>query len=280
MNEAAFIVVLRESLEAILVVGLVYAWLAREGRRDALNWLWGGVAAGIALAVVLGAVLMGVGRWLTGDAQTLFQTAMSALAAALIVQMVAWMRRRGASFKRSMECDAMLCLSRSRLWGIATLVALAVAREGAETLVFLYGLGLAQWRGGQLTSFALAAGLGFVTAAACFVMLQWFSRRLAWRGFFRASEILLLLVAAGLWVAALERLMNLGWLPVGIDPLWDTSVWLDDGQGVGGLLASIAGYRAWPSSTLVLGYVCYWGLVYWWVGGQRPSHNVVEGAVS
>lgn len=66
MNEAAFIVVLRESLEAILVVGLVHAWLVREERHDALRWLWGGVLAGLALALALGAVLMGVGRWLTG----------------------------------------------------------------------------------------------------------------------------------------------------------------------------------------------------------------------
>ncbi|MBN8410766.1 FTR1 family iron permease [Halomonas litopenaei] len=277
MNGAAFVVVFRESMEAILVLGVLYTWLVRAERRDALRWLWAGAMAGIALAISLGAALMGVGDVLSGDAQTLFQVIMSAVAALLIVHMAAWMRRHGATLKGVLERDAQRCLAPVRQWGIASLAALAVAREGAETLVFLYGIGVAQWHQGTRWDFVLSAGLGLVMAALCFWALQWTSRRFAWRLYFVISEALLLLVAAGLWVSALEGLINLGWLPAGMDPLWDTSQWLDDGQGVGGMLASIAGYRAWPPSTLVLGYIAYWWLVimYLQVPLRRQSRDRV-----
>ena len=65
MEQVAFIV-WRESIEALLVVGILFTWLraSPEGRRG-LPWLWGGVGAGLLLAGALGLVLLGLASWLS-----------------------------------------------------------------------------------------------------------------------------------------------------------------------------------------------------------------------
>lgn len=89
MGQVMFIV-WRESVEALLVVGILHAWLANpeHGAKRGLPYLWGGVALGIAAAVALGAALVGFTEVLSGDAQDYFQTAMVLVACVLIVQMV------------------------------------------------------------------------------------------------------------------------------------------------------------------------------------------------
>jgi high-affinity iron transporter len=83
----------------------------------------------------------------------------------------------------------------------------------------------------------------------------------SWRTFFRVSEAVLLLLAAALLVAGVEKLINLELLPALIEPVWDTTGVLNDGSGIGGVLAAFAGYRAQPSLMLVLAFGAYWAAV-------------------
>ena len=87
--EQVLFIVWRESVEAMLVVGILYTWLRStpEGARG-LKYLWGGVAAGLALAVALALVLLGVSSWLSDEGQEWFQAIMSLAACALVVQML------------------------------------------------------------------------------------------------------------------------------------------------------------------------------------------------
>ncbi|MDH2296486.1 FTR1 family protein [Cobetia sp. 29-18-1] len=261
MFDQILFIVWRESVEAILVIGIMHAWLVQSGTRAGLRYLWGGVVAGLVLAGLMGAALMGANTWLTGAAQEVFQAVLVLTACLLITQMVLWMRTKGRTLKAELESGLASAVSSGSYWGVATLVAIAVAREGAETVVFLYGMGAASLQSGGITSFALAAGLGFALAVATFMALQLGSRLFSWKLFFRVTEVLLLLLAASLLISGLEQLIGLGYLPAGLDPLWDSSWLLDDGSGLGGLLATFAGYRAWPATTMVVGYLAYWVIV-------------------
>ncbi|MGQ7246914.1 FTR1 family iron permease [Halomonas sp. V046] len=283
MNEQAFFIVWRESVEAVLVVGIVYAWLVRSQRRDALGWLWLGVLGGVGVAGLLGLGMMGVGHWFQGNAQTLFQAVMALVAAALIVHMVMWMRGSGGAMTARLHDGLSQRMSRSECWGVAVLVGIAVAREGAETLVFLYGVGTAASQQGTLATFMLYAGAGLLAGLVSFALLQCGARFGTWRGFFRLTEVMLLCLASSLWVSAVERLITLGLLPTGPDPLWDTSAWLDDGIGVGGLLASFAGYRAWPCLTVVIAFALYVALIVWLLArgaSARPRLTEAEATSS
>src|SRR4051794_36559436 len=103
MGNALFIV-WRESAEAMLVVGILYAWLKRRpDARVGMRFLWGGVAAGAGLALALALVMLGIASELSADGLEYFQLAVMMVAAALIVQMVFWMRRHGRTLKKDLE---------------------------------------------------------------------------------------------------------------------------------------------------------------------------------
>lgn len=259
MGQVAFIV-WRESVEALLVVGILHAWLAHApGAGAARRWLWGGVAAGLVIALALALALYSAQSLLL-DWQEQFQTLMVLVAAALIVQMVLWMRAHGRTLKRDLEQDLSHRAAARNWWGVALLAALAIAREGSEAVVFLYGTLSAAPRT-ELPSMLLAALAGLAAALATFALLQLGGRVLNWRQFFRATEVLLLLLAGALVVTALEKLQALEWLPPLVDGVWDSSWLLPDMGRTGGVLAALAGYRAQPSLMTVLGLAGYWLLM-------------------
>lgn len=258
MGNALFII-WRESAEAMLVVGILYAWLRKHPDvRRGMRYLWGGVGAGLALALALAAVMLGIAKTLSDRGLEYFQTAMMLIAAVLIVQMVFWMRRHGRTFKRELEHDLQKNASAANWWGLLIVVALAVGRESAEAVVFLYGLGTQY---ASLWTFLGILALGLAAALTTFWLLQQGGRIVSWRTFFRVSEVLLLLLAGALLVGAVEKLISFDALPALAGPIWDTSGVLDDGSRVGSLVASFTGYRAQPLLLPLLVLAAYWAAV-------------------
>ncbi|QID16276.1 FTR1 family iron permease [Nitrogeniibacter mangrovi] len=259
MGNALFIV-WRESVEAILVVSILYAWIrARGDATVTLKHLWAGVAGGVGLAAVLAVVMLGVQSQLAGNALEAFQAGIVFIAAILITQMVLWMRKHGRHMKRELEAGMARASSTGGV-AAAVVAAIAVGREGAETVLFLYGLGLEQ-SGGALVQMFIGAGLGFALAVATAWLIQRGSRILPSRTFFRITEIVLFMLAAALLVSGAERLINMGWLPPLYEPLWDTSALLSEGSTLGNIAAAFAGYRSQPSLMAALVWFGYWAVV-------------------
>lgn len=276
MGQVLF-VVWRESVEALLVVGILYAWLKNgdaEARRG-LPYLWAGVGAGLLAAVALGAALVGFSEFLSGDAADYFQIGMVLIACVLIVQMVLWMKRHGRTLKRDMERSLQDSTRNGNAWGVAVLVALAIAREGSETVIFLYGLGFGQSghvSHGDVLAIVLGLGLAFLT----FYILQLGGRIFSWRQFFRVTEIMLLLLGAGLLQTGVDKLIDKEILPLGISQVWNSSAILDDSSTVGSLVAALTGYRAHPALTNLIAYALYWLVVGWLA--RRASRTPVATA--
>lgn len=263
-------VVWRESVEALLVVGILAAWLsanAPEARR-ARAFLWSGVGAGLAAAGLLGWALVTFAATLSDAALQGFQTAMVLVAAALILQMVVWMRRHGRTLKRDLEGALGDAVTREAWWGVFALAAIAIAREGSETVVFLYGTLSVDGDGGRLAAIGSAA-IGLLAALATYAALQIGAARLSWRLFFRLTEAMLLLLACALLMSGVDGLIDLDVLPKLSRRLWDSSALLSDGDAIGGFLASLTGYRARPNLMELLVFVSYWGIVTWLLA--RPS---------
>jgi high-affinity iron transporter len=115
------------------------------------------------------------------------------------------------------------------------------------------------------------AALGFGLALLTFWILVKGGRALSWKHFFLISETLLLLLAAGLLVSGVEKMIGYDWLPTLVDPLWDSSWLLDDNSKIGNLIASLTGYRAHPALSLVLVYTAFWTLVLGWPRWQKRT---------
>ena len=147
-------------------------------------------------------------------------------------------------------------------WGMAVVVALAIGRETSEAVVFLYGVGLTQM---PVHEFLAVIALGLLAAWATFWLLQQGSRFLSWRVFFKASEIALLLLAGGLLVSAIDKLIAAGVVPPILDQMWNTTALLDDSSRFGGFVAAMTGYRAQPALLPMLCLAAYWIAMLWFL---------------
>ncbi len=257
-------VIWREVIEALLVIGVLNAWLGTrpaDERRVGRAWLWSGVALGVVGAVVLAVSLLTLGDTLSDEAQEYFQTVVVLLAAVLIVQMVIWMRRRGRTLKRDIHSSLSQAADRAQWGGVFTLAALAVLREGSEAAIFLYGT-----MAGAATTLVpslLAAALGLGAAAATYWALQAGSRYFSWRTFFRVTEVILLLLAGSLLLTGIDHLISLGIVPQMSRQMWDSSHILPDGGAFGSLVSAFTGYRARPVLVELLVFALYWIVVAW-----------------
>ncbi|MDR2165821.1 MAG: FTR1 family protein [Zoogloeaceae bacterium] len=259
----AFFVVWRESLEALLVIGILYAWLnvndpGGKGKRA----LFVGIAVGIGLALFLGWGLMNVQEGLAGEALQVFQISILCVAAILITQMVIWMSLQGRAMKAHLENRLEQAQQKSGSLGVLVVAALAVAREGAETIIFLYSLA----QGGKIDELLIGAIGGFAAA----IFTAWLAAKSLGRLniglLLRISSMLLLILASSLLVSASDRLTDMivesdrlmHWMPALVDELWDSSGLIDDSGGIGRVLADFAGYRAHPVLSNLLVWGGYW----------------------
>lgn len=260
MNGQIIFILWRESIEALLVIGILAGWLAHEraGRRATL-YLWGGVATGLALAVGFALTILGFSQVLSAGLRQDLLTAMVFLAAGLIVQMVVWMRAHGRTLKRDIETGLSAAAGANHWWAVFVLAMLAVVREGSETVVFLYG-SIAAAQGEALTGVLSSVVIGIGAAIVTYVLLRAGTRILPWRGFFRLSEVMLLLLGCALFVTGVGDLVAAGLLPFQA-PLWNTGAILDDSTRVGGLVSALTGYRSAPDAVTLGAWVVYWGAV-------------------
>ena len=280
MNQSMFIV-WRESVEALLVIGILQAWVSQQHQGDRLaKYLWAGVVLGLMLSGLLAVLILFAGEAMSGSASEWFQAALALVASLLIVQMVGWMHRHGRTLKHDLQRHADSHLARQGGAGLLLLALLAVSREGSETVVFLYGSG-AQLRGPQLGLFAVGGAMGLVLSALTIALLHSSRRFISWQRFFSISEAVLLILGAALLVSGTERIggqllaMDLPEVMYSLvgDALWDSSALLSDSHGLGGFLAGFAGYRATPSGMTLLVLAGYWLTVGGWLR-QRAVEKV------
>ena len=278
MNQSMFIV-WRESVEALLVIGILQAWASQQGQRHRLvKYLWAGVVLGLMLSGLLAVLILFAGEAMSGSASEWFQAALALFASLLMVQMVGWMHHHGRTLNHDLRRHADSRLARQGGAGLLLLAMLAISREGSETVVFLYGAG-ARLRGPQLGLFAVGGVSGLVLSVLTVTLLHSSRRFISWQRFFAISEVILLMLGAGLLISGTERI---GGQLLALDvpdviyslageSLWNSSVLLSDSHGLGGFLAGLVGYRATPSGMTLLVWVGYWLVASAWLRQRAPE---------
>jgi len=258
-------IVWRESLEAVLIIGILHSFLTRKSdTRSSVRYMWSGVACGIVLSALLALTTIKIQNELTGRALEYFQTSILFVSAILMTQMVVWMNKHGRLMKKELETNLSQAMSKSGLLGIALVAALSIAREGTETVVYLYSLTLENSASGPvLLTLAACGGLTLALSTAWIVSKG--IKFLNYAMFFKVTSYALLFSAAGLIVTGTSRLIEIDVLPTLVDPLWNTSWMLDGASRFGGIIATFTGYRSRPSLMIVLVYIAYWFLAFAWM---------------
>src|SRR4029077_14295269 len=132
-----FVIGLREGLEASLIVGIIAAFLVKQGRRDVLSWVFVGVGAGVLLCTGVGVLLRVISQNLPQRQQEGLETVIGAIAVLMVTYMVVWMKRHSRDLKGQPEGAATSALAVARVLPWWQWRFWAVMREGFETVVFL-----------------------------------------------------------------------------------------------------------------------------------------------
>ena len=250
---ATFFLMLREGLEAALIVGIIAAYLVKIGRRDALPKILAGVASAIALSIAIGVTItLTIERLPLAVKETLEGVA-ALLAIAVLTWMLFWMRRQGRAIKGQLEHGVDDALTRGGTWALIGLAFLAVIREGVETVLFLIpilsfnGTGLDVVLGGLL-GLVISVVVGWLIFAA--------GVRVNLRRFFTITGTVLIFVAAGLVAFAIAEFGEAG-LIANTGVAFDLNRVLPDNGPIGSVLRGLFGYRSAPTPLELIGYVAY-----------------------
>ena len=256
---AAALIVFRESLEAALFVGIVAA--ATREIRGRARWLAGGIASGVLGAVLLALAAQRVSEWADGLGQDIVNIAILSVALAMLLWHCTWVsahshemalqaRMLGTSVEQGQRPPVALLLA----------VALAVLREGAETVLFVAGavtssavhpgeVGLAVMIGS-----AFGVGVGAVIYAGL--------SRLPTRHLFTASNVLIAIVAGSIASQLVKSLAQAGFIERWTSPVWDTTALLAPESALGTFLHALVGYDARPSAAQLASYVLVLAFIY------------------
>jgi high-affinity iron transporter len=250
---AAFIVMLREGLEAALIVAIILAYLRKLGRRDRFPTVWWGTLGAVAVSAVVGTLIFVAAGEFEGTAEEVFEGVVSLTAVAVLTWMIFWMRRQAARIRSDLQekVDSALVGGGAGLAGLAFVM---VVREGIESALFLFGVESAT---GSTGAFFLGAALGLATAVAIGYVMYSGSIRLNLRAFFKVTGGLLLVIAAGLLAFGIHELQEAGVVKIGTSLAYDVTDTVPDDSGVGALLTAVFGYHAEASVLEVGAWLAY-----------------------
>lgn len=252
---AAFVLFLREGLEASLIVSILFAALRQLGQTRQTRAVWIGVALAVFASLLGGLALYITVRDFVGSTyQTIFETIAFLVAVVLLTSMTFWMQKHSRSLKKDLTAKASIASSG---FAFGLLAFTTVGREAIETAMFT--LAFAFQSNGFLV--LIGAFLGLVAAIALCVLIYRLGYKLDYRVFFRVMGIILLIFAAGLLGDAIQNMQELGWITFGTAPLWNTSHILSEESQLGDLLHAFVGYAQEPTLLQGLLYTLYLLLV-------------------
>lgn len=269
---AAFLVMLREGVEAALIVAILLAYLDRMRRTSERRWVWGGTLSAVVVSLVVGALLWLTIGGLEGTAEQLTEGLIALAAAGLLTWMIFWMGRQARTIRRNLEYQADTALAAGGAVALATIAFIAVLREGLESSLFLISTTVGESAGGGQLAGAL---LGVAGAVVIGYLMYKGSHLIDLRKFFRVTGLLIVLFAAGLVSKGVHEFQEAGLIPILVDPVWTVNVFDPATSLTGEFLKSVFGWRTSPSLLTVLSYLAYLlpvGWSFWAMTAAVPAN--------
>jgi len=251
---AAFLVMLREGVEAALIVGILLAYVNRLGRRRELQWVWAGTISAALLSVIAGIVIFSTIGSLDEEAEEIAEGVVAWVAAGLLTWMIFWMGSQARHIRGRLENEVDTALASGGAGALAAIAFFAVLREGLESALFLISTTV----GTEADGLQFLGGvLGLAAAIVIGYLIYRGGTRIDIRLFFRVTGVLIILFAAGLIAKGIHEFQVVGLLPNVVDPLWDLGILDPDTSLVGQFAKSLFGWRPDPSLLMVVGYLAY-----------------------
>jgi high-affinity iron transporter len=204
----AFVITLREGLEAALVIAILLAYLNKVGRREDHRKVWLGAGLASAVSVAAGAVIFAVAGGLSHRAAEAFEGVTTLVAVAFVTWMIFWMRRHAGNIKAELAERVEGALSLGGSLALPLVAFFVVVREGLETALFLFSA----FKAGEVDPVIRTTGavLGLALALVLGYLFYRGGIKLNLRVFFRVTGVFLILIAATLVRYGLHELYEAG----------------------------------------------------------------------
>jgi high-affinity iron transporter len=254
----SLIIVFREVLEAGLIVGIVLA--ATRGVAGRGRMVLYGILTGLFGASLVALFAEAISQAFYGAGQEIFNAGVLGIAVVMLMWHNAWMARHGREIAAQMRQVGTAVSEGTRpLTALAFVVGLAVLREGAEVVLFLYGIVAS----GTSQLDVLAGGLLGIAGGAVFTALTYYGLlAIPSRHIFSVTTWLIALLAAGMAAQSVQFLNAAGLLLALEKTVWDTSWLLAEDTLLGRLLHTLIGYTAQPTQMQLLVYVSVLALMF------------------
>ena len=221
----AFVVLLREGLEAILVVAAIIAYLVKSGHKDKVRHIYWGIAAGL-IASGLVALLFTLLFNGNGPQQEILEGVVALVAMLMLLYTSNWMLSKSSveSWNHYIQSRTVAAISKGSVISLALLSFLAVFREGAETVMFYQAI-FAMAPGGRReiwTGFAAAA----VVLVIVFVLIRFTSVKIPIRPFFIITSLLMAVMVVIFAGGGVHALIEGDLVPATYLPGVPTSDWI------------------------------------------------------
>ena len=248
----AFIIVLREVFEAGLIIGIVLA--ATRNAPGSRLWIAGGAFAGLAGSGIVALFTGAIANSFGGFGQELFNASILGAAVVMLTWHNVWMASHGRAMADEMFAAGREVIEgRKPLFALAIVVGAAVLREGAEVVLFLYGVAVSD--GGSGASM-LAGGFAGLAVGAVISALTYFGLvSIPSRHFFRVTSWLIALLAAGMAAQSVAYLEQAGLVEAFGQTVWDSSNALPQDGLLGRVLHTLIGYNDQPTLLQLMAYV-------------------------
>jgi high-affinity iron transporter len=271
-----FLIMLREGIEAALIVGIVAGYLNQTGRGRWMPMVWIGILLAVALSLFVGAALQFISAEFPQKAQEFFEAVVGVIAVCVLTSMVFWMRKVSRSIATELRASVDTALSSTTRQGYALvgMIFFAVAREGLESVFFL----LATFQQSESAAAPAGALLGLVCACVIGYGIYMGGVRLNLKRFFRWTGIFILVVAAGILAGSVRALHEAGVWNHLQGVVFDASSTLPADSAIGTVFSGIFGYEDAPTQSEVLAYVLFLAASLY--GFLRPAARVPRAEVS
>jgi len=212
----AAIILLREGLEALLVVGALLAFLAKMGHSDKAKWIWAGCGLAIAASVVVAAVVNALFSKAAGSNREVLEGVTGLVAAVMLLYMSHWLHSKSSlgAWQKYIQDKGTSALTQNSLVSLAFLAFLAVFREGAETVLFYAGIAPAIAFSDLMLGLAIGMGGLIVAGILMFVL----GVRLPIRPFFMVATVLIYYLAFKFVGMGIHALQVAGFAPATTEP--------------------------------------------------------------
>jgi high-affinity iron transporter len=202
----AFVVTLREGLEAFLIVAISLAYLRKTGRKSLIPAVHWGILASIAVSIAAGVLLARAAN------QALWEGILALVAAALVASLIVHMWRAGRHLKKNIEGRLEASSSRTGIaafLGVFGFTLLMITREGMETALLMNALLF------QVRSIDIIGGAFAGTLVAAFVAWLWtrFGHRVNLARFFQVTAVFLLVFVVQLLIYGIHELTEANIFP-------------------------------------------------------------------